>query len=63
MGKLNQKYPFMFYSRVLFDTPQEDPNYAPLPEDQGGISWNGRGVEDTGQNEGQNEEDPQRDEN
>ncbi|KAL1269738.1 hypothetical protein QQF64_032027 [Cirrhinus molitorella] len=47
--------------RVLFDTPQEDPNYAPLPEDQSGLSWNGQGVEDNGQ--GQNEEDPQGEEN
>lgn len=51
----------MFCSRVLFDTPQEDPSYAPLPEDQSGISWNGQGVEDTGQ--GQNEEDPEREDN
>ncbi|XP_059378582.1 derlin-2-like isoform X2 [Carassius carassius] len=29
--------------RVLFDMPQEDPNYAPLPEDQSGISRNGQG--------------------
>ncbi|XP_052460043.1 derlin-2-like isoform X1 [Carassius gibelio] len=29
--------------RVLFDMPQEDPNYAPLPEDQSGISQNGQG--------------------
>lgn len=47
----------MFCSRFLFDAPQEDPSYAPLPEDQDGISWNGQGVEDTGQD--QNEEDPQ----
>ncbi|KTF93903.1 hypothetical protein cypCar_00001874 [Cyprinus carpio] len=38
--------------RVLFDMPQEDPDYAPLPEDQSGIS--GQGVEDDGQ--GQNDE-------
>lgn len=60
-NKLNRKYSFMFCSRVLFDTPQEDPSYAPLPEDQSGISWNGQGVEDTGQ--GQNEEDPEREDN
>ncbi|XP_016147259.1 derlin-2-like [Sinocyclocheilus grahami] len=47
--------------RVLFDMPQEDPNYAPLPEDQSGISRNGQGVEDNGQ--GQNDEDLQREEN
>ncbi|XP_026117470.1 derlin-3 [Carassius auratus] len=40
--------------RVLFDMPQEDPNYAPLPEDQSGISQNGQGEEDDGQ--GQNDE-------
>ncbi|XP_059378581.1 derlin-2-like isoform X1 [Carassius carassius] len=40
--------------RVLFDMPQEDPNYAPLPEDQSGISRNGQGEEDDGQ--GQNDE-------
>lgn len=40
--------------RVLFDMPQEDPDYAPLPEDQSGISQNGQGVEDDGQ--GQNDE-------
>lgn len=47
----------MFCSRFLFDAPQEDPSYAPLPEDQDGISRNGQGVEDTGQD--QNEEAPQ----
>ncbi|XP_018973795.2 derlin-3 [Cyprinus carpio] len=47
--------------RVLFDMPQEDPNYAPLPEDQSGISLNGQGVEDAGQ--GQNDEDLQGEEN
>ncbi|XP_051509393.1 derlin-2-like [Myxocyprinus asiaticus] len=51
--------------RALFDAPQEDPNYAPLSEDQNGLSWNGREGEgeDTvhGQDEGQgpNEEDHQ----
>ncbi|XP_067269672.1 derlin-3 [Pseudorasbora parva] len=47
--------------RFLFDPPQEDPSYAPLPEDQSGIYWNGQGVENNGQ--GQNDDDPQRDEN
>lgn len=51
----------MSCSRVLFDTPQEDPDYAPLPEDQSGTSWNGQGVEDADQ--GQNDEDLQGEEN
>lgn len=58
---LNQKYVLMSCSRVLFDTPQEDPDYAPLPEDQSGTSWNGQGVEDADQ--GQNDEDLQGEEN
>lgn len=43
----------MFHSRALFDAPQEDPNYSPLPEDVE--------REDTSQDarQGQNEEDPQ----
>lgn len=47
--------------RVLFDTPEEDPNYSPLPDDQNGISWNGQGVEDADQD--QNDEDLQGEEN
>ncbi|XP_051525400.1 derlin-2-like isoform X2 [Myxocyprinus asiaticus] len=54
--------------RAIFDAPQEDPDYAPLPEDQNGLSLNaqvGDGEDDTGQDEGQgpNEEDPQGEEN
>ncbi len=51
----------MSCSRVLFDTPEEDPNYSPLPDDQNGISWNGQGVEDADQD--QNDEDLQGEEN
>lgn len=51
----------MSCSRVLFDTPEEDPNYSPLPDDQSGISWNGQGVEDADQD--QNDEDLQGEEN
>lgn len=42
----------------MFDAPQEDPNYSPLPEDQSGQSWNRQDVEED-ENQGQNEEDPQ----
>ena len=51
--------------RALFDTPEEDPAYAPLPEDQAGESWQGpRDEEELHQDQderqdNQHEHDPQ----
>lgn len=31
---------FLFSRKAIFDTPEDDPNYNPLPEEQpGGFAW------------------------